>query len=76
MLQRTRAFSSLGKYTAWVYNRLLKRNPDGLGATALALFNSLATEISTNTATQGGGLIDDSSVKVKKSVDGGLVTGK
>ena len=65
-----------GKYTAWVYNRLLKRNPDGLGATALALFNSLATEISTNTATQGGGLIDDSSVKVKKSVDGGLVTGK
>ncbi|MCX6970882.1 MAG: hypothetical protein NTV93_12145 [Verrucomicrobia bacterium] len=65
-----------GKYTAWLYNRLLKRNPDGLAATALALYNGLATEISTNTATQGGGLIDDATVKVKKTVDGGLVTGK
>lgn len=65
-----------GLYTAWLYNRLIKRNPDGLGTQAAALYSSLKTQISTVTATQGGGLLDDANVKVKKTVDGGLVTKK
>ncbi|MEI6490923.1 MAG: hypothetical protein WCO94_00120 [Verrucomicrobiota bacterium] len=65
-----------GQYTAWLYNRLLKRIPDGLDATTSAFYTSLKSQISTSTATSGGGLKDDTSVKVKKTVDGGLVTSK
>jgi hypothetical protein len=65
-----------GRYTAWVYNRILRRTSPALTGSALALYTALKAEISTVTATQGGGLIDDTNVKVKKTVDGGLVTPK
>jgi hypothetical protein len=66
-----------GKYTAWVYNRIIKRQSPALAGDVNTLYNQLLTEISTVTATTGGaGLIDDATVKVKKTVDGGLVTPK
>lgn len=64
-----------GKYTAWVYNRILKPQ-SGLAGSKLTFANALRDQISNVDAASGGGLFDDGSFKVKRTTDGGLVTPK
>lgn len=64
-----------GKYTAWLYNRIL-RPQSGLSGTKLAFANALRTQIKTVDAPSGGGLFDDASFKVQRFTDGGLVIPK
>lgn len=66
-----------GKYTAWIYNRILKST--GFNTTpsfTLTFANALRDRIKNFDAPSGGGLFDDASFKVKRSTDGGLVTPK
>ena len=64
-----------GKYTAWLYNRILKPQ-SGLTGTKLTFANALRDQIKTVDAPAGGGLFNDASFKVFRSTDGGLVTPK
>lgn len=64
-----------GKYTAWLYNRILKPQT-GLTGLKLTFANALRDQIRNVDATAGGGLKDDESFKVLRSTDGGLVTPK
>lgn len=64
-----------GKYTAWLYNRILKPQ-SGLEGLKLQFADALRDQIRNVDATAGGGLFDDESFKVFRSTDGGLVTPK
>ncbi len=64
-----------GKYTAWLYNRILKPQ-SGLTGLKLTFANALRDQIRNVDAPFGGGLFDDASFKVFRSTDGGLVTPK
>lgn len=64
-----------GRYTAWLYNRILKPQ-SGLTGLKLTFANALRDQIKTVDAPAGGGLFDDTSFKVFRSTDGGLVTPK
>lgn len=62
-----------GRYTAWLYNRILKPQ-SGLTGTKLTFANALRDQIRNVDAPSGGGLFDDASFRVFRSTDGGLVT--
>lgn len=64
-----------GKYTAWLYNRILKPQ-SGLTGTKLTFANALRDRIKNFDAPSGGGLFDDSTFKVRRTTDGGLVVPK
>ena len=64
-----------GKYTAWLYNRILKPQ-SGLSGVKLTFANALRDQIKTGDAPSGGGLFDDATFKVKRFTDGGLVVPK
>lgn len=64
-----------GTYTAWLYNRILKPQ-SGLTGSKLTFANALRNQIRDFDATAGGGLIDDATVFVKRSTDGGDVVPK
>lgn len=64
-----------GTYTAWLYNRILK--PQSLTSGPVFDFaNSLRDQIRNVDAPAGGGIIDDATVKVKRTTDGGPVKSK
>lgn len=68
-----------GQYTAWLYNRLIRRpgSPSTSTATTVGkLAEALKTQISTVDAVVGGGLLNNSAFRVKRSTDGGLVVPK
>lgn len=66
-----------GKYTAWVYNRILKSSSfNATPGFTLTFANALRDRIKNVDAPSGGGLFDDPNFKVKRSTDGGLVTPK
>jgi len=60
-----------GRYTAWLYNRILK--PSDLAGAKLTFANALRDQIKNVDATAGGGLFDDATFLVKRYTDGGLV---
>jgi hypothetical protein len=63
-----------GRYTAWLYNRLIRdASLTGLKAT---FANALRDQIRTVDAVVGGGIIDDASFRVKRFTDGGIVVKK
>jgi hypothetical protein len=64
-----------GRYTAWLYNRILKPQ-SGLAGLKLTFANALRDQVKNVDAPFGGGLFDDASFKVFRSTDGGLVTPK
>lgn len=64
-----------GKYTAWLYNRIL-RPQSGLTGTKLTFANALRDRIKNFDAPSGGGLFDNSDFKVRRTTDGGLVVPK
>ena len=64
-----------GKYTAWLYNRILKPT-SGLTGTKLTFANALRDRLKNFDADTGGGLFDDSTFKVRRTTDGGLVVPK
>ncbi|MES2659595.1 MAG: hypothetical protein V4689_13340, partial [Verrucomicrobiota bacterium] len=64
-----------GKYTAWLYNRILKPQ-SGLTGLKLTFANALRDRVKNFDAPSGGGLFDDAAFKVQRSTDGGLVTPK
>jgi len=66
-----------GKYTAWIYNRILKSTSfNTTPGFTLNFANALRDRIKNFDAPSGGGLFDDATFKVKRSTDGGLVTPK
>lgn len=68
-----------GQYTAWVYNRLIRKPGSPSTSTANTvgkLADALKTQITTVDAVQGGGLLNNAAFKVKRSTDGGLVVPK
>ncbi len=71
----TEANVKSGKYTAWLYNRILKRTTLGAGP-LLNFADALRDQIKNVDAPAGGGYIDDDSVKVLRYTDGGPVQGK
>lgn len=64
-----------GRYTAWLYNRILKPQT-GLVGLKLTFANALRDRIKNFDAPSGGGLFDNATFKVQRSTDGGLVTPK
>jgi hypothetical protein len=64
-----------GRYTAWLYNRILKPQT-GLSGLKLTFANSLRDQIKNTDAVAGGGLLNDASFKVQRYTDGGLVVPK
>lgn len=64
-----------GRYTAWLYNRILKPN-SGLTGLKLTFANALRDRIKNFDAPSGGGLFDDAAFKVRRTTDGGLVVPK
>lgn len=64
-----------GRYTAWLYNRILKPQ-SGLTGTKLTFANALRDQIKNVDAPSGGGLFDDATFKVRRFTDGGLVVPK
>ncbi len=66
-----------GKYTAWVYNRILKSSSfNTTPGFKLTFANALRDRVKNFDAPSGGGLFDDATFRVKRSTDGGLVTPK
>lgn len=61
-----------GKYTLWLYNRLVKPQ-SGLIGTKLAFADALRDQIRDTDAVVGGGIKNDSNFKVQRFTDGGLV---
>lgn len=62
-----------GKYTAWLYNRILKPQ-SGLTGSKLVFANALRDRIKNFDAPTGGGLFDNpATFKVRRTTDGGLV---
>lgn len=64
-----------GKYTAWLYNRILKPQ-SGLTGLKLTFADALRDQVKTVDAPFGGGLFDNGDFKVKRFTDGGLVVPK
>jgi len=64
-----------GRYTAWLYNRILKPT-SGLTGDKLTFANALRDQIKSVDAPAGGGIFDDASVLVKRYTDGGFVVKK
>jgi len=64
-----------GRYTAWLYNRILKPQ-SGLAGVKLQFANALRDQIKNVDAPSGGGLFNDSTFKVQRFTDGGLVIPK
>ena len=64
-----------GKYTAWLYNRQL-RSQTPLTGVKLLFADALRDQIKNTDAVAGGGLLNDTAFKVKRSSDGGLVVPK
>jgi len=64
-----------GKYTAWLYNRIIKPQ-SGLTGLKLTFANALRDQIKNVDAPSGGSLFDDANFKVRRFTDGGLVTPK
>ncbi|MDX2081456.1 MAG: hypothetical protein SFU53_11800 [Terrimicrobiaceae bacterium] len=74
-VELTTANVQSGRYTAWLYNRLL-RPQSGLTGLKADFATALANEIKANTATEGGGIKNDASFRVRRTTDGGLVIPK
>lgn len=73
----TNANVQSGKYTAWIYNRILKSTSfNTTPGFTLTFANALRDRVKNFDAPSGGGLFDDATFKVKRSTDGGLVTPK
>lgn len=64
-----------GRYTAWLYNRILKPQ-SGLTGFKLTFANALRDRVKNFDAPQGGGIIDDATFRVRRTTDGGLVVPK
>ncbi|MCK9588465.1 MAG: hypothetical protein WC076_04935 [Terrimicrobiaceae bacterium] len=64
-----------GRYTAWLYNRILKPQ-SGLTGLKLTFADALRDQIKNVDAPAGGGIFDDASVLVKRYTDGGFVVKK
>ncbi len=67
-----------GRYTAWLYNRLIRRQaPDTILTGLKQTFAfALRDQIKTVDAPAGGGLFDDTTFKVRRTAEGGLVVPK
>ena len=65
-----------GSYSLWLYNRILKPSGGVVGTTQSAFADALRDQITNTDATSGGGLFNDSSFKVQRFTDGGLVVPK
>jgi hypothetical protein len=66
-----------GRYTAWIYNRILKSSSfNSTPGLKLTFANALRDQIANVDATSGGGLFNNSSFKVQRYTDGGLVVPK
>lgn len=65
-----------GRYTAWLYNRLLRPQGDIPAGLVRTLADTLRDQIKNTDAIVGGGIKDDATFRVKRSQDGGLVTPK
>jgi hypothetical protein len=72
-VELTTANVQSGRYTAWLYNRIIK--PSDLTGFKLAFANALVTQIRNTSATQGGGILE-STLKVQRFTDGGFVIKK
>jgi hypothetical protein len=68
----TNANVQTGKYTAWLYNRIIKPQ-SGLTGVKLTFANALRDRIKNVDAPSGGALFYDSTFKVQRFTDGGLV---
>lgn len=64
-----------GRYTAWLYNRILKPT-SGLIGVKQTFANALRDRIKNFDAPSGGGIFNDADFKVRRNTDGGLVTPK
>ncbi|MBB5033760.1 hypothetical protein [Prosthecobacter vanneervenii] len=67
-----------GSYTAWVYNRIIRRpgsaaDPSSAASTVRDFANALRDQILNVDATNGGGILIDSTFRVARYTDGGLV---
>jgi hypothetical protein len=74
-VENTTANVKNGTYTAWLYNRILKRTSLTSGV-IFTFANALRDQIATVDAVAGGGFIDDATNFVKRTTDGGPVQGK
>lgn len=72
-VELTTANVQSGRYTAWLYNRIIK--PSTLTGFRLTFANALVNQIKNTSATQGDGLLE-SSLKVQRFTDGGFVIKK
>lgn len=72
-VELTTANVQSGRYTAWLYNRIIK--PSDLTGFKLAFANALVTQIRNTSATQGGGILE-STLNVQRFTDGGFVIKK
>ena len=71
----TTANLSNGKYTAWLYSRMDRRQTLLTGL-YLTFADTLRDQIRNTDAVQGGNLKNDASFYVMRSTDGGLVVPK
>ena len=67
-----------GFYTAWVYNRIIRRpgspaDPSSAASTVRDFANALRDQILNTDAVAGGGILIDSSFRVDRYTDGGAV---
>lgn len=66
-----------GKYTAWLYNRILKSQAfNSSTGLKITFANALRDQIATVDAPAGNGLFDNADFKVKRFSDGGFVVPK
>ncbi|MFZ4388083.1 MAG: hypothetical protein ACOYOI_07965, partial [Chthoniobacterales bacterium] len=72
-VELTTANVQSGRYTAWLYNRIIK--PSTLTGFKSTFANALVTQIRNSSATQGGGILE-STLKVQRFTDGGFVIKK
>lgn len=67
-----------GSYTAWLYNRIIRRpgsaaDPNSAQSTVRDFANALRDQIFNTDATNGGGILVDGNFRVARYTDGGLV---
>ena len=67
-----------GSYTAWVYNRIIRRpgspaDPSSAASTVRDFANALRDQIHNTDAVAGGGILIDSTFRVARYTDGGEV---
>lgn len=65
-----------GRYTAWLYNRILKPQTLTAGSFKRTFADALRDQIKNVDAPSGGGLFDNDTFKVRRFTDGGLVIPK